>query len=144
MFRTLFLACCIVSFSIGCKTIYLPLCEKFSNTNPSPIKLINKDCYSFCKKEHIKITVLNSNVAMFKGSKRNIDRLKSNYVHLLCNFNQNNLYPSLGDCSTCIYYYQKWVECLNTAKFNRDSLLMFYADKNYCNLCIPGSACPGH
>lgn len=126
---------------IGCRTIKLPLCERLSVNNPSPIKLINKQCYDVCKRKHIKIDVLNSNVASFSGSKLNINWLESNYIHLLCNYNQNNVDPSFSICQTFTKNYKKWVNKLNTKKFNQDSLLSFYSDKNYCNNCVLRSGC---
>lgn len=115
----------------SCHTIKLPLCPKLSTTKPSPKSGISKTLYDICNEKNIKVTVLSSTVAEFKGSKIKLRWLVANYCIILCDFNQQTVSNDKAYYEGCMANAAKWIEIVQGDRL--DTLML--NSTNYCTNC---------
>jgi hypothetical protein len=114
-----------------------PLCCRLAKTKPSAQECVGKNLYEICNKKGIKITVLSSNIAEFKGTKRQMRWLQNNYHILLCDFNQDTTIFGKDDYITCISHAKEWIKIIQGKKLEN----LMQEGTNYCPVCLPNQMC---
>lgn len=133
-FWILFTAILLLS---GCCVNRFPLCEKLSDTKPSPQECIGTTLFKVCKKRHITITVLSSNIAEFKGPRMQMKWLQDNYHILLCDFDQVTTILGADEYTRCISHSKEWLKIVQSK--NLDNLML--DGTLYCPVCLPNKIC---
>jgi len=126
----------LLLFLASCKTGYFPLCPRLAATHPGEND-IGARLLEACKKHHIKITVLSSNVAEFKGNRKQLQWLRRNYAVLLCDFNESDNSLDALVYTSCLDHANNWIKIVQEKRFQdlmRDGTI-------YCPVCMPNQNC---
>jgi hypothetical protein len=127
-----------ILFLSGCCKKYFPLCPKLANTKrSSEIDNVGKVMLEACKKHHITIEVLSSNIAIFRGTKRQMRWLEANYHILLCDFDQENSVLGANEYTSCLSHAKNWIAMIETGNFED----LMKSGTIYCPVCVPNQMC---
>lgn len=127
----------LFSLLAACSVKKFPLCCRLAKTKPSPQECIGKNLYEACKKRHIKIEVLSSDIAEFKGPKRQMKWLQDNYHILVCDFDQDTTTLGKDEYTSCISHAKEWIKIVQSKKLEN----LMQDGTLYCPNCLTNQMC---
>lgn len=115
--------CCVVIsvMTAGCASVKVPICPTIARSSYSPGEApspINKMILEEAKRSNLEIRQLSWFAAEVSGAATSVNRLESNYPHLVCAFDPALHPPSAirQDFLSCMKHANEWLRILQSPR----------------------------